>query len=179
MIAGPGLPLATGARTTATAAGSRCKEVALRIARRRDDGDEHVPFTIPGCASGIDLKRVGSLRGDDADMAPDALFVVVLLFDSTSSAPSYRPLYREDVLMLRAPSLDGAQRLAERHGHDAETTFTNHAGETVSDRLVRVVDVAPALSDDFTTTVVDVYSRHFRDIAAYRRFDPLCDGEQL
>jgi hypothetical protein len=37
----------------------------------------------------------------------------------------------------------------------------------------------PALSDDLTTTVVDVYSRHFRDIAAYRRFDPLYDGEQL
>lgn len=64
-------------------------------------------------------------------------------------------------------------------GTEVEAYCTNHAGETVRDRPLHVVDVAPALTDDLTTTVVDVYSRHFRDIAAYRRFDPLCDGEQL
>ncbi|MBN9758150.1 MULTISPECIES: DUF4288 domain-containing protein [unclassified Pseudonocardia] len=112
-------------------------------------------------------------------MASEALFVAILLFESTSSVPSYRPLYREDVVLLRALSLEDAQDLAGRHGHEAETSYTNHAGETVRDRLLHVVDVTPALTDDLTTTVVDVYSRHFRDIAAYRRFDPLCDGEQL
>ncbi len=106
------------------------------------------------------------------------MFVAVLLFESTSPAPSYRPLYREDVVLLWAPSLLDARSAAERHGRDAETSYENNVGETITDRLLHVVDVAPGLNEDLTTTA-DLYSRHFRDITAYRQFEPLLDGEPL
>lgn len=112
-------------------------------------------------------------------MARESLFVAVLLFESTSPSPSYRPLYREDVVMVRATSLDSAREHVEQHGRDTGTSYTNGAGETVRDRLAHVVDVAPVLSDDLTTRVVDLYSRHFRHVDAYRRFEPLLDGEEL
>ncbi|MBW0103666.1 DUF4288 domain-containing protein [Pseudonocardia sp. KRD291] len=111
-------------------------------------------------------------------MTDQQMFVALLLFESTSPAPGYRPLYREDVVVLRALSLADATSEAERHGRRAETSFRNHSGETITDRLLHVVDVAPALSDDLTSPA-DLYSRFFRDIAAYRRFEPLLDGEPL
>lgn len=106
------------------------------------------------------------------------MFIAVLLFGSTSSAPGYRPLYREDVVVLWAPSLVDAKAVAERHGRRAETSYENHAGETITDRLLHVVDVAPGLNDDLTTAA-DLYSRHFRDITAYRQFEPQLGGESL
>nr|WP_238589855.1 DUF4288 domain-containing protein [Pseudonocardia sp. AL041005-10] len=36
-------------------------------------------------------------------MATETLFVAILLFESSSSVPDYRPLYREDIVTLRAP----------------------------------------------------------------------------
>jgi hypothetical protein len=111
-------------------------------------------------------------------MTAESRFVAVLLFESTSSAASYRPLYREDIVTLRASSLQSARDCAERHGLGAQTSHTNQAGEEIRDRLLEVVDVAPALYED-DTSPVDLYSRHFRDLIAYRRFEPLLDGEDL
>ena len=116
--------------------------------------------------------------GDDADMTDQQMFVAVLLFESTSPAARYRPLYREDVVVLWAPSLVDAQSEAERHGRQAEVSYENAMGETITDRLLHVVDVAPGLNDDLTTAA-DLYSRHFRSITAYRQFEPQLDGEPL
>ncbi|GAB3682038.1 DUF4288 domain-containing protein [Saccharopolyspora tripterygii] len=111
-------------------------------------------------------------------MADQQMFVAALLFESTSPAPGYRPLYREDLVVLHANSIDDAETAAERHGRDQETSHENAFGDTITSRLLEVVDVAPALNDDLSTTN-DLYSRHFRDIAAYRRFEPRLDGEPL
>ena len=111
-------------------------------------------------------------------MATETLFVAILLFESTSPAPNYRPLYREDIVTLRAPSLRAARDRAERHGRDAETSYMNQGGEEIRDRLVEIVDVAPALNDN-DTSPADLYSRHFRDLTSYRNSEPLLDGEAL
>lgn len=111
-------------------------------------------------------------------MTDQQMFVAVLLFESTSPAASYRPLYREDVVVLWAPSLVDAQSEAERHGRQAEVSYENAMGERITDRLLHVVDVAPGLNDDLTTTA-DLYSRHFRSITAYRQFEPQLDGDPL
>ena len=111
-------------------------------------------------------------------MTDQQMFVAVLLFESTSPAASYRPLYREDLVVLWAPSLVEAESEAERHGRHAEVSYENGMGETITNRLLHVVDVAPGLNDDLTTTS-DLYSRHFRDITAYRQFEPQLDGDPL
>jgi hypothetical protein len=97
---------------------------------------------------------------------------------ATSSSPNYRPLYREDIVTLRAPSLRSARDRAERHGRDAEISHMNQAGEEVTSRLLEVVDVAPALYES-DTSPADLYSRHFRDLMSYRNLEPLLDGEAL
>lgn len=111
-------------------------------------------------------------------MATETLFVAILLFESSSSAPDYRPLYREDIVTLRAPSLREARARAERHGRDGQISHSNQVGEEIRDRLLEVVDVAPAL-DGNNTSPADLYSRHFRDVTSYRRFEPVLDGEPL
>lgn len=111
-------------------------------------------------------------------MATETLFVAILLFESSSPTPDYQPLYREDIVTLRAPSLREARDRAERHGHDGQISYSNQAGEEIRDRLVEVVDVAPALSEP-DTSLTDLYSRHFRDLTSYRTFEPLLDGEAL
>ena len=123
---------------------------------------------MPPCASLTDDDRVTDQQ----------MYVAVLLFRSTSPAARYEPLHREDLVLLRATSLPEARVAAERHGRAAETSYENGFGERITDRLLQVVDVAPVLSE-VTSLPADLYSRHFRDLAAYRRFDPLLDGEPL
>lgn len=108
-------------------------------------------------------------------------YVAVLLFGSSADSDDYRPLYREDVTLLYAPSLDEARGRAEKHGHALETSFTNDRNERITWSLLEIVDVAPALDDrlDDLDDAVELYSRHFRDVAAYRSFDPRLSGEEL
>ena len=78
---------------------------------------------------------------------------------------SYPPLYREDVIVLWAPSLVDAQSEAERHGRRSETSYKNRVGETIMIRLLHVVDVAPGLNDDrprrpTSTAATSATSRH-------------------
>jgi hypothetical protein len=105
-------------------------------------------------------------------------YITVLLFGSTSDSDGYRPLYREDVTLLYAGSQQDAQRRAGEHGRGLETSFANDRGEQITWTLLEVVDVAPALEDKFDDDA-ELYSRHFRDVAAYRSFDPKLDGEEL
>ncbi|WP_214369602.1 DUF4288 domain-containing protein [Pseudonocardia sp. H11422] len=57
-------------------------------------------------------------------------------------------------------------------------TSTNDRGEQITWSMLDVVDVAPAL-DDRLDTDAELYSRHFRNIEAYRAFEPLLSGEEL
>ncbi len=41
-----------------------------------------------------------------------------------------------------------------------------------------MVDVSAVLDEDLTQDA-DLYARHFRDYAAYQRFEPLLSGEEL
>ncbi|MGH3568946.1 MAG: DUF4288 domain-containing protein [Pseudonocardia sp.] len=105
-------------------------------------------------------------------------YITVLLFGSTADSDDYRSLYREDVTLLYGVSQDDAQRRAEEHGRSLETTFANDRGERITWTLLEVVDVAPVLEDRFDEDA-ELYSRHFRDVDAYRSFDPRLRGEKL
>ena len=95
-------------------------------------------------------------------------YLAVLLF---RSAAADRPaLYSEDVVLLRAGSDGQAREKADAYARTLETTYDNADGEAVSISFVELVDVRPALYDDLSGDVVDLYSRHFGDITAYRAF---------
>ena len=105
-------------------------------------------------------------------------YIAILLFGAESNSVDRRVLYREDVVLIHAPDPESAVSEATRHARSAEHVYVNGAGERITERFHQLVDVAPLLDDDLTVTS-DLYSRHFRDIDAYRRFDPLLDGESL
>ncbi|WP_157183077.1 DUF4288 domain-containing protein [Sciscionella marina] len=106
-------------------------------------------------------------------------YVALLLFESISSDRNRPALYREDVVLLRASSDETVRRLADAHGRAQECTHRNADGDTISTRLMQIVDVATALDEDLDEDAVDLYARHFRDLDSYRVLDPLLEGEPL
>jgi Domain of unknown function (DUF4288) len=100
------------------------------------------------------------------------LYVAVLVSESSSDAQGYEPLLEESFLLVSASSDERASSRARQLGLDAETSYDNDAGETVTWRLKHVVDVSRTLSDELEHGTT-LYSRHFRDYDSYRRFEPL------
>jgi hypothetical protein len=114
-------------------------------------------------------------------------YAAVLVLASTTPAPDDVPTYEETVVLVPASSQDEARQRAHAHGRRQETSYLNVQGETLTWTLLQVVDVALVVDDENLTLVNDeqpgrggeVYNRYFRDYAAYRRFEPLLDGEAL
>jgi hypothetical protein len=100
------------------------------------------------------------------------VYVAVLLSESSSDAPGYEPLYDESFVLIHADSVEAATERAHGLGQAEQTSFRNQFGETITWRLKHVVDVAD-VTDEALADGSTVYSRHFRDYAAYRRFEPL------
>jgi hypothetical protein len=106
-------------------------------------------------------------------------YVALLLFESTSTDRKRPALYREDVVLLRATSEEAARHLAGAHGRAQEGVHHSAGDDTITTRLLHVVDVAEALYKDLDEDTADLYTRHFRDLDSYRAFEPLLGGEPL
>lgn len=102
-------------------------------------------------------------------------YIAILVYESAGDAGDYVPLYCEDIVLLWAGNEEQARAKAERRAAEAETSYQNAAGNTITWRLKHVIDVNPALEDD-TSVDADLYSRHFRDYDAYRKFEPYLSG---
>jgi hypothetical protein len=105
-------------------------------------------------------------------------YVAITLFELVSSDPAAEELYREDTTLVYGHSEVEAREAAERWARGQEGVDEATGTVVVGPRFLQVVDVAPVLDADLTGTA-DLYSRHFRDLAAYRRWEPLLDGESL
>lgn len=101
-------------------------------------------------------------------------YVAVVLFESTSDAPTYRPLYEESLLLVAATDESSARAKAEATARARGTTYDNEAGETITYAFKQIVDVRHV--DDALADGAELYSRHFRDYKAYRSFEPMLDG---
>ncbi|MFH8405057.1 DUF4288 domain-containing protein [Streptomyces sp. NPDC018019] len=124
-----------------------------------------------GHAVATDAERKGGLA-----IGPRPHIAVVLM-ESPGTGGS-DPLYEESVVLIYAADEADARRRAERRARSRETSYLNDRGETVSWCFKRVVDVCAVLEEDLTQDA-DLYARHFRDYAAYERFEPLLSGEEL
>jgi hypothetical protein len=83
-----------------------------------------------------------------------------------------QPLYQENVVLVHAPDERSARERVERRAREAETSYVNDRQETVTWRLRAIVDVKEAEDTDLGRDA-DLYTRHFRDWAAYERVEPL------
>ncbi|MDQ1304492.1 MAG: hypothetical protein QG671_319 [Actinomycetota bacterium] len=115
-----------------------------------------------------------------ARSVPDAVrpraFIALLLSRSSSDRQGYRPLWQEDVVLLRAASLTEARAKARARGEQAQTSYANEYGETIVWTFERIVDVAEVIEDDLSGDA-DLYSRAFRNYQAYADFEALLNGE--
>lgn len=105
-------------------------------------------------------------------------YAAVLVFESSSDEVNYQPLYEEEVLIVEAPSEDAARERAIQLGKERETSYKNQDGQTISNQFKRLLDVQ-AIQDGQIEHGSTVYSRHFRDYAAYETFEPLLEGQPL
>lgn len=102
-------------------------------------------------------------------------FAAVVITRSHSTSPTYRPLFEETTLLINATSSEDARGFALEWASDSAAVFTNEAGEEVEWSLDRVLDIKEM--NESPGHLTEVYSRHFRDMAAYRRFEPLLEGD--
>ncbi|NNH72901.1 DUF4288 domain-containing protein [Nocardia uniformis] len=105
----------------------------------------------------------------DSERAP---YVAIVLYETSSDAADYEPLYREDIVVVYAESAAAARERAMARARAEEGGYANAAGEVITWRLKHLVDVTRALDDDLGRDT-DLYARHFRDYDAYRAFEPL------
>ncbi|MFK8906518.1 DUF4288 domain-containing protein [Streptomyces sp. YS-3] len=106
------------------------------------------------------------------------LYVAVLLCAASTTADGRAPLYQENFVLLRAVDESEAREKAFAHGRRLETSYENEFGDTVSWKLLHVVDVSEVGQSDLDDGS-EVYTRHFRNYDAYRSFEPLLSGEDL
>lgn len=98
--------------------------------------------------------------------------IAVVVYQSTSDSPSYKPLYEECVTLVKASTVEQAKDKATELAKARSTTFTNQKGEKITWSLYKVIDVSPMLEDKIGD-VTELYSRHFSNIDAYQSFETL------
>ncbi|MFK0044141.1 DUF4288 domain-containing protein [Streptomyces sp. NPDC090741] len=104
--------------------------------------------------------------------------VLVCVAEAAAASGSQAPLYRESFVLLTARTEDEARSKARAHGEGLETSYRNEKGELITWTFRQLVDVAE-VPDDSLGDGAELYTRHFRDFAAYTAFEPLLSGEDL
>lgn len=104
-----------------------------------------------------------------------AWFAGVLVTRSSSDREGHTPLFEESVVVVSAASTAQAtEKIQALAAAETSSSYRAVDGGRISWQLLHVLDVQELQTapDDGAT----VYSRHFRDYDAYRRFEPLLDG---
>ena len=105
-------------------------------------------------------------------------YIAIIVYESSSNALNYKPLYEECFTLIEARSLEEAREKAQICAKNNETSYENLYGETITWVTKEIVDVNNVLDDNFKDNT-DIYARHFRNYEAYRAFEPLLFGEEL
>jgi hypothetical protein len=103
-------------------------------------------------------------------------YVAILIFSTTRGESASRPLYSENIVLLRTASEEQARKAAVEWARRETGSYQNVYGETVTWKLEQAVDVSRALDDELSGEA-DLYTRHFRYYDSYQRFEPLLSGE--
>ncbi|MEH2071575.1 MAG: DUF4288 domain-containing protein [Nostoc sp.] len=120
------------------------------------------------------------MKPESADKA-ESFYIAVILYESSSDALDYQPLYQECFVLLKASSLEKAKSKAVSYGKKQEVSYKNKDRETITWSWKQVIDVNSVLDDDFdlANNGVDLYARHFRNYEAYHSFEPFLSQEEL
>ncbi|MGL4617623.1 DUF4288 domain-containing protein [Chroococcidiopsis sp.] len=114
----------------------------------------------------------------DTDSREASLYIAVILFESSSSAPNDRPLYEECFILIQANSLEEAREKALLYSRQQECSYQNQDNDTITWTCKQIIDVNSVLYDDFDD-ITEIYARHFRNYEAYCQFEPFLSSEEL
>lgn len=103
-------------------------------------------------------------------------YVAVLLLESTSDDADYKPLYEESFVLLKAESDEEAHEKATGHGKQLQTSYHNEHHQLITWKLKQVIEVKQ-LEDATFDDGTELFSRFFRNYAAYKSFDPLTEDD--
>lgn len=79
---------------------------------------------------------------------------------------------------MTARTEDEARSRAHAHGEGLETSYRNEKGELITWTFRQLVDVAE-VADERVGDGTELYTRHFRNFAAYTAFEPLLSDDGL
>ncbi|MCC5645249.1 DUF4288 domain-containing protein [Nostoc sp. CHAB 5824] len=120
------------------------------------------------------------MKPESADKT-ESFYIAVILYESSSDAPDYQPLYQEYFVLLKSSSLEKAKEKAISYAKKEEVSYKNENGETITWSLKKVIDVNSVLDDGFESASdgVDLYARHFRNYEAYHSFEPFLSQQEF
>lgn len=99
-------------------------------------------------------------------------YIAVILYESSSNAPQYTPLYQESFVLIKAESLEQARQKALARADAENVSYLNEKGETITWSWKQIVDVNSTL-DERLDDGAELYARHFHNYDAYRQFEEL------
>ena len=99
-------------------------------------------------------------------------YIAVILYESSSDADGYKPMYEESYVEIIAQSEADARKKAAELMRSRETSFENKDGNQITWKSNQIVDVAEVL-DDSNVDIREIYSRHFHNLEAYKSMEVL------
>ncbi len=99
-------------------------------------------------------------------------YIAVILYESSSDADTYRPMYEESYVEITAQSEADARKKTAELAKSRETSFENKDGNKITWKLNQIVDIAEVL-DNSNGAIREIYSRHFHDIESYKSMEVL------
>lgn len=104
--------------------------------------------------------------------------MAVAVLCATVSGGQCDALFQETFCLVRAKDDLDARRKAEVLFHGMNHSYQNGQGKVVSWSLREIVDVS-LIGEPSLKHGTELYSRHFRDFAAYRKFEKLLPGRHV
>ncbi len=104
-----------------------------------------------------------------------SLYIAIIIYESSSNSPDYKPLYQESFVLIKATSLEEAKEKALIHALQQQGSYQNENNDTITWSLKQIVDVNSVLYDGLDNGT-ELYARHFRNYEAYCLFEPLLSG---
>lgn len=101
-------------------------------------------------------------------------YAAVLIFESSFPNGEYKTEYEEEIVMIEAASRGAAKDSAIAHGKDSEHSYQNENGETIEIKFKHFISVQLM---DQPMPGSTLYSRSFKDYAAYEKFEPMLQGQ--
>jgi len=147
---------------------------------QRDDLNASLIFTVFSLAGNtvrcILQFKCHSISGNG--MPQSQRYVAISIYESSSPAPDYKPLFEECLTIIEAESEEQARQKTQTAALEAQHSYQNQYGATITVTLKQIVDVALVLEQPMGDGA-NLYARFFRNYQAYCDFEPLLSGEAL